>query len=144
MIVPDVNLLVYAYNSDAPAHVAAREWWEDLLSGETPVRIPWAVCCGFVRLMTHPAVLVAPLSTEEAVAHVRSWLTQPNVECQNPGPRHLDFLLLALRQAGVGGNLVTDAHIAAVAMELQAEVHSNDADFARFPGLRWHNPLAPS
>lgn len=142
MIVPDVNLLVYAYNTGAPAHRVARRWWEDLLSGEQAIRLPWVVSCGFVRLMTHSTVLLTPLPTGDAVAHVRSWLAQPNVEVLNPGPRHLEYLARVLDQAGTGGNLVTDAHIAAMAMEMQAEVHSNDADFARFSGLRWHNPLA--
>ena len=141
MIVPDVNLLVYAYNADAPAHRAARNWWEELLSGDQPVRLPWAVCCGFVRIMTHTAVLLHPLSTDQAVTHVRSWLDLANVEVLEPGPRHLEILQRLLGQAGIGGNLVTDAHIAALALEYQAEVHSNDADFARFPGLRWRNPL---
>lgn len=141
MIVPDVNLIVYAYNADAPAHVAARRWWEHLLSGSEPVRLPWAVCCGFVRIMTHPAVLLAPMSTTRAIAHVRSWLELDNVELLDPGPRHLEELGRMLEAAGTGGNLVTDAHIAALAIEHQAEVHSNDADFARFPGLRWRNPL---
>lgn len=142
MIVPDVNLIVYAYNADAAAHVSARRWWEDLLSGEQFVRLPWAVCCGFVRIMTHPAVLVTPLSTMRALAHVRSWLDRANVEMIEPGPRHLEILGHLLEEVGAGGNLVTDAHIAAIAMEYQAEVHSNDADFARFSGLRWRNPLA--
>ena len=142
MIVPDLNLLVYAYNIGAPAHAEARRWWEDLLSDSEAVRIPWAVCLGFVRLMTHRAVLLTPLPTADAVATVRSWLDLPNVEILDPGPRHLEYFERALAQAGTGGNLVTDAHIAALAMEFQAEVHSNDADFARFAGLRWHNPLA--
>lgn len=141
MIVPDVNLLVYAYNSDAPAHAAARKWWEGLLSGEAPVGIPWAVVVGFVRLMTHPAILVQPMSTALAIRHVRSWLEVPGVVLLEPGPRHLPLLENMLEQAGVGGNLVTDAHLAAVALEHQAELHSNDTDFARFAGLRWHNPL---
>lgn len=141
MIVPDINLLVYAYNSDAVAHTEARQWWENLLSSNDTVAIPWAVICGFVRLMTHPAVLVVPMGTAQAFKHVRSWLSLPNVQVLEPGPRHLEIFENALKQAGVGGNLVTDAHIAALALEYQAQVHSNDADFARFPGLRWHNPL---
>ncbi|MBS2037142.1 type II toxin-antitoxin system VapC family toxin [bacterium] len=142
MIVPDVNLLIFAYNSDAVAHTAARQWWENLLSGDEPVAIPWVVLCGFVRLMTHPAVLVVPMEIPQAFIHVRSWLSRPNVQILEPGPRHLEILENTLQQAGVGGNLVTDAHIAALALEYQAQVHSNDADFGRFSGLRWHNPLS--
>lgn len=141
MIVPDVNLLVYAYNADALAHTGARSWWEGLLSSDEPVGLPWPVLVGFVRLMTHPAVLVQPMQTTLALRHVRSWLEVPNVELLEPGPRHLELFERALEQAGVGGNLVTDAHLAAFAWENQAELHSNDADFARFSGLRWRNPL---
>ena len=142
MIVPDVNLLVYAYNRDARDHAAARAWWEELLSSSHAVGVPWAVGCGFLRLMTHPAVLARPLAPERAVAHVRSWLDRSNVEPLDPGPRHLEILGKLLGELGVAGNLTTDAHIAALAIEHQGEVHSNDADFARFPGLRWRNPLA--
>ena len=141
MILPDVNLLVYAYNSDAPRHAAARRWWEGLLNGAMPVGLPWAVTCGFVRLMTHPAVLVRPLSTAEAGGAVQAWLVRPCVEVLAPGPRHLEILLRLLAEPGVTGALTTDAHLAALAIEHQCELHSNDADFSRFPGLRWRNPL---
>lgn len=142
MIVPDVNLLIYAYNRDARDHDAARRWWEGLLSGSESVGLPWAVCCGFIRLMTHPAVLSTPLAPVRAVAHVQSWFDRPNVEALDPGPRHLEVLGRLLGDVGVAGNLTTDAHLAALAIEHQCVVHSNDADFARFPGLRWRNPLA--
>ena len=141
MIVPDINLLVYAYNQGAREHAAARVWWERLLSSSEAVGLPWAVSCGFIRLMTHAAVLVTPLDPRRAVAHVRSWLDRPNVEVLDPGPRHLEVLGRLLAGLGVAGNLTTDAHIAALAIEHQCEVHSDDADFARFPGLRWRNPL---
>ena len=100
------------------------------------------VLCGFVRVMTRPAVLVVPMETPQAFIHLRSWLSRPNVQILEPGPRHLEILEKTLQQAGVGGDLVTDAHIAALALEYQAQVHSNDADFGRFSGLRWHNPLS--
>jgi toxin-antitoxin system PIN domain toxin len=141
MIVPDVNLLVYAYNRDAPHHARAKAWWEGLLNAPEPVGLPWAVVCGFVRLMTHPAVLVTPLGTDRAFRHVRRWFKSPPVEVLEPGPRHLEIFERLLRAAGVAGNLTTDAHIAAIAIEHQCELHSNDADFARFPGLRRHDPL---
>lgn len=141
MIIPDVNLLVYAYNRDAREHGVARRWWEELLSGTESVGLPWAVSCGFIRLMTHPAVLVRPLAPGTAVAHVRSWLERANVEPLEPGARHLEVLERLLGEAGVAGNLTTDAHIAALALEYQCEVHSNDSDFGRFSGLRWRNPL---
>lgn len=142
MILPDVNLLVYAYNSDAPHHQKAREWWEGLLNGKVPVAIPWAVVVGFVRLMTHPAVLVNPLGPEAAVGCVRAWLGPLHVQILDPGPRHLEILNRLLTGLGVAANLTSDAHLAALAIETQSELHSNDTDFGRFPGLRWHNPLA--
>lgn len=141
MIVPDVNLLVYAYNRDAPHHADARSWWENLLNSDTPVALPWASVLGFVRLMTHRAVLTTPLMPAKATDHARGWMLRPNVEPLEPGERHLDILDRLLRVVGAGGNLTTDAHLAALAIEHQAELCSNDADFARFPGLRWRNPL---
>ena len=141
MIVPDINLLVYAYNDGAPHHGTASRWWEGLVNGAERVGVPWIVSTGFVRLMTHPRVVAAPISPVDAIAHVRDWFRYAHVSPINPGAEHLTHVQRNLEAAGVGGNLVTDAHIAALAMEYQAEVHSNDSDFTRFPGLRWRNPL---
>lgn len=141
MIVPDINLLVYAYNRQAPHHAKAKAWWEGLLNGSEPVGIAWAATCGFIRLMTHPAVLDPALDPGDAVRHVRTWLERPLVEILEPGPRHLEILERLLRAVGVAGSLTTDAHLAAIAIEHQCELHSNDTDFGRFPGLRWRNPL---
>ncbi|MCY4121188.1 MAG: type II toxin-antitoxin system VapC family toxin [Acidobacteria bacterium] len=141
MIVPDINLLVYAYNDGAPNHEAARRWWEGLVNGAERVGVPWIVATGFVRLMTHPRALTAPGSPTDAISLVRDWFRYAHVSPINPGVEHLTHLQRNLEAAGVGANLVTDAHIAALAMEYQAEVHSNDTDFSRFPGLRWRNPL---
>ena len=141
MILPDVNLLVYAYNEDAPQHAAAKIWWEDCLSGTEPLALAWVVVLGFVRLMSNRRVLVRPMDAAEAVEHCRSWLLQPNVRILLPGPAHMD-VLAGLLAGHVGSNLVTDAHLAALAIEHQAELHSNDTDFARFSGLAWRNPVA--
>lgn len=141
MIVPDLNLVVYAYNRDAAHHAVARAWWEALLNGTEPVAIPWVVVLGFIRLMTHRSVLIHPLSPTATLAHVRTWFALPNVEHLEPGPQHVDLLDRLLSAAGTAGNLTTDAHLAALAIEHQCELHSNDNDFARFPGLRWRNPL---
>ena len=141
MIVPDINLLVYAYNQDAPAHAAARRWWESRCNNRDPVGLPWVVSCGFVRVMTHPGILVRPLHPGAALKHVQSWLLRSHIHPLDPGPRHLEILTGLLTECGVAGNLTTDAHLAAIAMEYQAEIHSNDADFGRFSGLRWFNPL---
>ncbi len=141
MIVPDLNLLVYAYNDRAPQYAPARRWWEDLLNGTERVGVPWVVTSGYVRLVTQRGMLSPPVTPEQAVDDVQEWFALPHVTPLNPGVEHLTLFRRALSAAGVGGNLVTDAHIAALAIEYQAEVHSNDTDFARFPGLRWRNPL---
>ena len=141
MIVPDTNLLVYAYNVGAPYHAAARRWWEGLVNGTERVGVPWVVSTGFVRLMTHPRALTSPILAAAAIAHVRDWFRYAHVTPINPGAEHLTHVQRNLDAAGVGANLVTDAHIAALAIEYQAEVHSNDSDFSRFPGLRWRNLL---
>ncbi len=143
MIVPDVNLLVYAYNDAVQWHEPALRWWEDMVNGTERVGIPWVVTTGFMRLMTHPRLLAVPIDGAQAIDVVAEWFRFPNVVPINPGTDHLTYLRRNLAAAGVGGNLVTDCHIAALAQEYQAELHSNDADFSRFPGLRWRNPLTP-
>ncbi len=141
MLIPDVNLLVYAYNSGAPEHRAAKRWWEGALSENHPVGLPWSVMLGFVRIMSSRRVLVTPLPMGVAIGHLRSWLEQPQTEIIQPGFRHVDLLESLSRAAGVSGELTSDLHLAAIAIEHQAELHSNDSDFRRFPGLRWRNPL---
>lgn len=142
MILPDLNLLVYAYNSDAPGHRRAKVWWESCLSSEArPVGLPWAVLLGYLRLMTSRRVLVDPFTVKEAIGHIRSWMERPQVQILQPGPRHLELLEGLMGDARASGDLTTDVHLAALAIEHQAEVHSNDADFSRFSGLRWTNPL---
>jgi hypothetical protein len=141
MIVPDINLLVFAHNAAAPEHEAARAWWEDLLTREQPVGLPWAVTFGFVRLVTHPFVLALPLAAAAALDRVDAWFGQPCVQPLDPGPRHLSIVRTLFAATNVAGRLTTDTHLAALAIEHQCELHSNDGDFARFPGLRWRNPL---
>ena len=141
MIIPDVNLLVYAYDSDSRRHEAAREWWEALMNGTGSVGIPWIVILGFIRIATHSRILENPLEVGSACARVRTWLARPNAIIVHPGARHPDILFQLIEGAGTGGNLTTDAHLAALAIEHQAEIHSTDADMVRFPGLRWMNPL---
>ncbi len=141
MILPDINLLVYAYNTDAPRHEAARRWWEDALSQTRPVGLPWVVLLGYLRLMTSRHVLVDPFEAAEALGHIRAWLGRSNTQILQPGPGHLDHLDALIQEIGISGKLTTDTHLAALAIEHQAELHSNDADFSRFPGLRWVNPL---
>ena len=141
MIVPDVNVIVHAYDADSPHHTRSRAWWEETLSSMEPVGIAWITALGFLRITTHPRILTAPLPVETACAHVESWLAQPQVSFIHPGERHATLLFDLLRGLGTAGNLTTDAHLAALAIEHQAELCSTDADFARFSGLRWSNPL---
>ena len=141
MIIPDLNLLVYAHHASDPRHAAARAWWEGCLNGQEPVGMAWVTLLGFVRLTTHRQVLVAPLPVAAATKLVEEWLDQPVVRVLVPGRDHARHCFGFLRKLGVAGNLTTDAHLAALTMEYQAELHSTDTDFARFPGLRWCNPL---
>jgi toxin-antitoxin system PIN domain toxin len=141
MIIPDVNLLVYAYNAADPQHPAARAWWEAAVKGRIPVGLPWVTMGGFIRLMTHPRVLQHPMPVDQAVRRVRQWLEQPNVLTLQPGQRFPGIFFGYLEQLGTAGNLTTDAQLAALAVEHQGELNSCDGDFARFPGLRWRNPL---
>lgn len=142
MILPDVNLLLHAYNSQSPVHPAARDWWEGLLNGTRPVGLAWAAILGFVRIATHRQILDNPLPVAIACETARSWLRQPYVSVLHPGDRHAEILFSLLEGLGTAGNLTTDAHLAALAIEHQAELHSTDRDFGRFAGLRWTNPLA--
>jgi len=142
MILPDVNLLLFAHNELAPYHARARGWWEGLVSGDAMVALPWAVTFGFIRLATHPSVLETPLAPSAALDRVAGWLEHPNVIVLDPGPRHLAIVRGLFTATNVAGRLTTDTHLAALAIEHKGELHSADADFARFPGLRWHNPLA--
>lgn len=141
MIVPDVNLLVFAHDSVSAFHVRARDWWEGALNGNRPIGLPWAAALGFLRVVTNPRAVSQPLPVVEACGRVRAWLDEPVVTLLHPGDRHAEILFDLLGQLGTGGNLTTDAHLAALAIEYQAELHSTDADFARFSGLRWRNPL---
>ena len=141
MIVPDVNMLIFAYNEDSPDHEQARIWWQDLSSSDEAVGIPWVVSSGFMRLMTNPRSLRRPLGAAEAVDLVSEWFRFPHITPINPGERHLIHLRYLLDTVGMGANLVTDAHIAAIAIEYDAIVHTNDSDFARFPGVHCHFPL---
>ena len=141
MIIPDVNLLIYAHNDGASEHEDALRWWEGLLNDEEEVGLPWAVVISFIRLMTRVRPLERPIAIEDAVGYVREWISRPQVSILNPGPNHLDYVERILSAVRVGGNLVPDSHIAALAMEHGAVVHTNDRDFSRFPGLSWRNPL---
>ncbi len=137
----DVNLLLYAVNANAALHSRARAWLEGILTGTETVAFSWNVLLAFLRLATRPGLFERPLPVETALDLVDRWLAQPPATVIHPGPRHLRILRDLLAPWGTGGNLTSDAHLAALAIEHGAELCSCDADFARFPGLRWRNPL---
>jgi toxin-antitoxin system PIN domain toxin len=142
LILPDVNLLLYAHLDAFPEHAKARRWWEEQLNGRHEVGIAAPALFGFVRIATNRRVFAWPLAVEGALAVVDEWLARPHVHFVQPGPRHLEIAFRLLRDVGTGANLTTDAQLAALAIEYRAELCSNDADFGRFSGLRWTNPLA--
>lgn len=141
MTIPDVNLLIYAYDATCPHHRRARIWWEAVLSGGEPVGIPWIVILAFVRLSTHPGLMREPIQVSRAEETVELWLERPGVELLVPQGTTMKRFFSLLREAGFGGNLTTDALIAAHALECGGIIHSSDTDFRRFPGIRWVNPL---
>lgn len=141
MIVPDINLLLYAYDADSPFHAKASAWWQKCLSGSEPVGLPPVVVFGFARISTSARVFKNPMTPAEAAQHVRSWLAQPVLQILEPRSDHIGQVLASLEKLGTAGNLVTDAQIAALAIEHDAALHTNDTDFMRFTGLRWFNPL---
>ncbi len=142
MILPDVNLLLYAVDETSPRHALARAWVEELLSGVETVALAWSVLTAFVRLSTHPAVFDRPLTPRQAFDLVDAWLGQPSAIVVHPGDRHHVSMRELLEPLGTAGNLVPDAHLAALAREHGATLASSDHDFARFAGLRWFDPLA--
>ncbi len=142
MILLDANLLIYAVNEDAPSHRKAKSWLESAMSGPDTVGFSWNVLLAFVRLTTRPALFRNPLSVEVAFDLIEMWLNQPPATFIHAGPRHMQILRDLLVPMGTGGNLASDAHLAALAIEHGAELCSSDHDFARFPGLKWRNPLA--
>jgi toxin-antitoxin system PIN domain toxin len=141
LIIPDINLLLYAYDSDSRFHAQSAAWWQRCLSGTDPVGLPAVVVFGFIRVGTHPRVFQRPMSAAEAVGHVRSWLAQPVVQVVEPGTDHVEKAMKLIEGIGTAGSLLTDAHIAAIALEYGAVLHTADSDFQRFPRLRWLNPL---
>jgi toxin-antitoxin system PIN domain toxin len=142
MKLPDVNLLLYALDADSPQHERARPWLRDLLSGAEPVGFSWSVLLAFLRLSTRAIVFMHPLSPDEALDVIDGWLRQPCSVVVEPTARHVAIIRELLMPLGTAGNLTTDAHLAALAIEHAADLCSADSDFGRFRGLRWTNPLA--
>jgi toxin-antitoxin system PIN domain toxin len=137
----DVNLLIYAVDEDSPRFARAHPWVEGVLAGRETVALPWAVLLAFLRLTTKPQVMTSPLTADDALDLLGGWLARPNTVVVHPTERHPAVLRELLAPLGTAGNLVTDAHLAALAIEHGAELNSCDADFSRFTGLRWTDPL---
>jgi toxin-antitoxin system PIN domain toxin len=138
---PDVNLLLYALDEASPLNEKARPWLEALLSGNEPVGFSWNVLVAFLRLSTRAQIFLNPLTPTEAFDVVGNWLAQPYSLVVHPTERHLSILRGLVEPLGTAGNITSDAHLAALALEHGGEVCSADADFSRFRGLRWTNPL---
>ena len=140
MILPDVNVLVHAHNSDSTVHAAARAWWDGCLSGTEGIGLAWAAVLGFVRITTNRKIVARPLPTADVMERIHSWLELPHVHIAQPSDSHFSRLRSELERLGTAGNLTTDAHLAVLAMERGYVLYSTDADFGRFAGLRWINP----
>jgi toxin-antitoxin system PIN domain toxin len=141
MVLPDVNVLVYAHREDTANHGAIQAWLEGVVNGDEAYAISDLVLSGFVRVVTHPKVFKRPSSVAEALAFAEQLREQPNCVRVEPGPRHWDLFRRLCVEAGVKGNLVPDAYLAAIAIESGCEWISTDRDFSRFNGLRWRHPL---
>lgn len=141
MIVVDLNLLLYAHNRSVVQHAAARDWWGELMNGGPDIGLPEPVLFGFLRITTQRGILASPLSIEQALGIVRSWLNWPSLRVLYGTAGSLQRALELAAALGVAGRLTTDIQIAALTMEYRGTLHSADTDFARMPGLRWRNPL---
>lgn len=140
MKVIDLNVWLYAINSDSVHHRLARKTLQSILIGSEPVGMPWVVLLGFLRISTNPRVLPKPLSPDQAIAVVDDWLALPVVEILTPGREHWPILQDLIRETGTAANLVTDTHLAALALENGATLVSFDTDFSRFPRLKFFHP----
>ena len=142
MILIDANLLVYAANQSAPEYRRARPWLDGHLSGSARVGLPWPSLLAFVRIVSNPAILRRPVTPAAAWRQVTEWLACDTAWIPLPGERHVEALGALLEDPIVTSRLVPDAHLAALAIEHGLTLCSTDGDFARFPGLKWENPLA--
>ena len=141
MILVDANLLLYAEDSLSAQHERVRTWWDEQLSGSAPVCLCWPVVTAFIRIATNTRLHQRPLTAKEAVDRVQSWIDQPCVRMIQPTEQHWEILQRMLHEGSATANLVSDAHLAALAIEHNCELCSSDADNTRFPGLRWLNPI---
>ncbi len=136
----DANVLLYAVNEDAAHHEQSRTWLDAALGGAASVGFAWTALLAFVRLSTRPGLFPSPLGVDGALERVAVWIAQPSALVLEPTARHLEVLTELLTPVGVGGNLVADAHLAALAVEHRATIVTFDADFGRFRGIKWEQP----
>lgn len=136
----DANVLIYAVDLSAEHHVVAKRWLDGALSGRQTVLLPWVSLLAFARIVTHPAVYTAPVAIGEALDFIDAWLEQPTVITPEPDATHVRRVRELLAVTGRGGNLVNDAHLAALALQHRATVITYDNDFGRFPGVTWQRP----
>jgi uncharacterized protein len=141
MTILDANILLYAYDTDSPSHTEAARWIERLFGDSDTIGIPWQTIWAFLRIRTNPRLMANPKSPAESFELVREWLALPGVVTVQPGPRHAELLERLVIEHRASGALVSDAVLAALAMEHGAVLASTDRDFGRFPDLRWVNPL---
>lgn len=141
MIVLDANILLYAYDADSEKHAKARVWVEKVFSDGTPVGLPWQTVAAFLRVVTNTRLPGKRFTAAEAAEIVDAWLDQPNVRVLPPGDQHWSIFRQMLVDGQARGPLVSDAQLAALTIEYGGILQTTDRDFARFPGLRWHNPL---
>ena len=141
MIVLNVNILLYAYGAASPRHKEARDWLEKVFSGGEIVGLPWQTLAAFIRIVTNPRLPGFRRSAEEASRVVDQWLEQPNVRVLVSGDQHWTLFRRMIIEGQASGPLVSDAQLAALTIEYGGVLHTTNRDFARFPGLRWVNPL---
>ena len=142
MTILDANILLYAHNADAPQHAPIAQWVQKLLAGPDTIGLPWMTLWAFLRLSTNARLWPNPKPVGEAFAVVREWLAQPGVVVLHPGPRHAELLEKLVTEQRAAASLVSDAALAALALENGAVLASTDRDFSRFPGLRWVDPAS--
>lgn len=141
MILPDANLLLYAFNSDAPDHDRAAQWWERCLNENEPVGLTWLVLLAVLRISTKPGPFDPPAAASIVLDDIDAWLARPHVRIVEPKSTHVQAIRSVVEPLGLSGDIMNDVHLAALAIEYGAVVHTADNDFARFKGVRWHNPL---
>ncbi len=143
MILVDTNILLYAEDQLCPQHSAAREWWDAQLTDDSPVCLCWTVINAFLRIGANSRVYHRPLTIDEAIDRVQSWFGQPCVQLIQPTKNHWEIFSHLIVEGQASANLITDAHLAALAIEHGCTLYTTDTDFARFPKLKQNNPLKP-